>query len=1240
MCTNSISAYVSRLGLALFLVVSLVGCEDGGLDPYESEGEIACLFSYGCPAGTHCDLKRCVQECNAERPCADGLVCTSRGRCAATADDPADAPVRSKAGMLTAGESLRTLRSDQSHLTLRLEGAGKVRARVESNVPWLRPSAETFEFEDATEIRIPTTDAPVDVADPRSHTATLRVVSDQGDYHVFVRRRPSVAGVFSGSIAFDSVIHDERAYDLDLGETSFTIHVQDDDEGLRAMIDPERSTLFPASSGGPATTFDARVDGSHVKLRFAHHLDETSSAPLFPAKSPRVFVPSEVVRELTLDLVIDESGVLSGLAVEKIHGLTSTPVVLEGTARLVLQPGVTLAAFTESPAPTFPAGPSRGAGTPDSTCPPNDVSACNAGSWSCLTDPEHGLLATGYALSNFFAYDSPRPPLFDFLPEHTVDGKTPYGVLSAQCLAEVPDLRADASGATSTCVDLERLACARWYSATQLAGGLSAQGSMFTARAYGELFSMLANEAMIQATTHRFSSTATPSEMRTLYLEAHARYDALLHRLLDPRLFEELRAVDAWDAQLGAMAPELDNDRFPLRALAVAIRRSREMAMRAFEIDRITGTTTVENLRKRAQAGALNTWLATALAADLDARWRGEALELPTNDPVTEVRELGALMRVVEREVSSLGSELSGLGLSRTYVPLLARTSSADVETNFSRLYEIAEESVSRSLLADEKARTSQRTFDRDAGVVGQALSDEAQSIVYALADLCGQDFIVGQTPKPSVEDCGRTGGEARSALLAIETERLELLRAEQLLAAQHDLYRSRTETYARIRKVQADHLAFVDKTYAKIMDLRSAEASMNAAAAVVTGGVAGGAGGSPWGAAAGMAAGIAEGVGESLAAARLRLNLLLKAAALRVDHEITAIEQAQDLYETALQFQQLETQVFVKANELARAYATLANVEERARRLIARHADVTARLARVGEVSLDPSFRIERNTDAADADAAFARARRDLYLATRALEYETNTDLTNLANAVLLAPNAQHLDKARACLSDAWNDWRLLVSSTNQYVTEVSLARDVLGIQGKITDPETREVLDEGKQFRRFLFDQPYSVDGSRVWPALRFGTTLNRESGIFSSLVCNDRIRTIEVKLVGEGLEGTTAEVRVLVDGSSKLRSCSATPEEESLVPWNLRPEGSFAPATVAAGINAYDTQSQPNQSLSYYAVAQDTWILAIPDGSSAPANRNLDPTRIDDIVLRITHEGVASGSATASFAPTCNL
>ena len=130
-----------------------------------------------------------------------------------------------------------------------------------------------------------------------------------------------------------------------------------------------------------------------------------------------------------------------------------------------------------------------------------------------------------------------------------------------------------------------------------------------------------------------------------------------------------------------------------------------------------------------------------------------------------------------------------------------------------------------------------------------------------------------------------------------------------------------------------------------------------------------------------------------------------------------------------------------------------------------------------------------------------------------------------------------------------------------------------------------------------------------------------------------------TVEAKLVGPALRDGRAEVQLLADGASQLRACAASDTAPQVLAWNLRPRGQSAPALLSAGVNAYDDASSPNQSLLDYAVSQDTFILALPDADTSPANAGLDVSQLDDVVLRITHTGIARGSASSTFHPTCN-
>src|SRR5690606_14925492 len=220
------------------------------------------------------------------------------------------------------------------------------------------------------------------------------------------------------------------------------------------------------------------------------------------------------------------------------------------------------------------------------------------------------------------------------------------------------------------------------------------------------------------------------------------------------------------------------------------------------------------------------------------------------------------------------------------------------------------------------------------AGVIGQTLSDAQDSIVADLAGICGADFLVSGIPRREIEACGATSGSARLAIIAAETASLELLRAEQQLEAQHDILESRTATYAAIHDVQEAHIAFVNDVNETLLDARIAEGAKASAKAMASGVALGFQSGNTWAVATGAAAGIFAGGAESLISEQRRLEMLLEAEALRVDQEITDLENAQDLYEAALQFQQLSTQVAIKANEVARAYAAIAGLQETVQRL------------------------------------------------------------------------------------------------------------------------------------------------------------------------------------------------------------------------------------------------------------------------------------------------------------------
>lgn len=86
----------------------------------------------------------------------------------------------------------------------------------------------------------------------------------------------------------------------------------------------------------------------------------------------------------------------------------------------------------------------------------------------------------------------------------------------------------------------------------------------------------------------------------------------------------------------------------------------------------------------------------------------------------------------------------------------------------------------------------------------------------------------------------------------------------------------------------------------------------------------------------------------------------------------------------------------------------------------------------------------------------------------------------------------------------------------------------------------------------------------------------------------------------------------------------------------------EYQLVPRTVemAAGVNAYPA-SAPDTQLFGRSVAATEWTLAIPPGKVAPANADVDATKIEDIVFKIEHRAISlSPDGSREFNPSCGL
>jgi hypothetical protein len=231
------------------------------------------------------------------------------------------------------------------------------------------------------------------------------------------------------------------------------------------------------------------------------------------------------------------------------------------------------------------------------------------------------------------------------------------------------------------------------------------------------------------------------------------------------------------------------------------------------------------------------------------------------------------------------------------------------------------------------------------------------------------------------------------------------------------------------------------------------------------------------------------------------------------------------------------------------------------------------------------------------------------------------NHDLSTLEVAVQRARNYTTLNKLQGCLDSMFDQFNELYSSPQPFSTTVSV-RKLFGIKGPRTDEVTGKTLSEGEQFRSYVLNnQSLDADGTL---RIQFSTNLMPGNGLWSTETCIDKISEVQAQLVGDFLGDNEAQVDIALSGTSVLRTC----DTNELRDWNL---DSNSIAVIQAGVNTFGDVT--STSLLGQSVARATWTLSIPGSEAAPANADVDVTKLDDIVLRIKHRAVPLQTTSAA-------
>ena len=347
--------------------------------------------------------------------------------------------------------------------------------------------------------------------------------------------------------------------------------------------------------------------------------------------------------------------------------------------------------------------------------------------------------------------------------------------------------------------------------------------------------------------------------------------------------------------------------------------------------------------------------------------------------------------------------------------------------------------------------------------------------------------------------------------------------------------------------------------------------------------------------------------------------------------------------YQDELKSMLAESMTYVIANKRAEVAALQAFMEylgvvQRAELIKARYDALKVRADNLMELLTSPSVIFSFANRLESAESKLETAKSSLYGWLAAIEYYAVRPFVDQRKAILLARNTTQLEAIALKLED-------LVDSCGGAINKSSVilsVRDDLLKVGFDT-----EVLSAAERFRAILNQGAVPADtlirysgDSKIGDVIARGNakaasfTLDLNSFANLAITCNAKIDSIEIKLVGEGLNksGTGSlrpTVSFIYDGTSQLRSCQ--PNIDAIVSvltpgstnygsvTRLKTEGRTV--SPVAGVNEFTTASATvdtaNYGLQGLPLATTYTLLIDP---TVGENKNVDWTKLEDIELRI--------------------
>lgn len=1161
-----------------------------------------CVISADCPAGSHCDLGECIQECNAEVSCSGELSCSPRARCLAPNEKDEDPiPTGEYAGgvSISASSVLLGDADETFQIELSSSASDSVKYRVVPVAPHIAIDEPRGEFTGKTTLTLRVVrDGLVGIDVPGS----VKILTSLGDLVVDAPLHIGLTGRYQGTLRYDG-----GAVSLGAARVAFDVIEKNGDVSVRA--DSSASLLFPATAAGD-TTGHGTYDGTSFTATLSQLIESQFGGE-------RNHFGRDVGRRVSFDVKPASRGRLEGTFKETVFGLFLQPVELTGSVVLELMPGAPEPDFTLAQEPQMPAAPSGFLANAsdvfdwDDSCAEVHVKTCGP----TKSDP------VGCAKKIEEKYFAPLAVTLASKPTDSMPMADAAQACKSALAAKTLD---EYTGDAAACALAPAVGCAL----RELASAENELGAEDFSRVFARTLApslLVAQEDVVQGLYASFSQG--PSAERELYASGASALSPSARWVLQPGMLEYMRALTPGDAAGDASTSDPTASDFPaLRALARLLYVGSAIDSEQARTELASGMVDAPGAKRELQERTVLVLLESAALGEVLKTWG-------TSPPASAGATLTGVLNAPDQSFASLVQGAAAFGVPEGFVPFVYRPEDVGKgATNFEQMLAIAATPVTQAQADQTAFEGNKRTYEQNQQALEGELGNVRTSYDLALKQICGNDFDPDAVTEPKDWDVCGAGqkGEIGGLVLGIDQANARLESAQGRVIGMRQKIEISRDQLAKTQNVHAETLRFIDQTGKELEVITWSEGVLNAQQAAIQ--CAANSNIANLGAPAAMAgvSALIELEKAALAVARQRLQTAQSMRFEEAGAEIELINGMADIQKQMIDLAQLDVDTEQDVIGVLQAKLSLGNAIERAKAL---HEERGRALSAVsGSPATDPSYRLLRDSLALSAVRSRADAQRSLYLAGRALEYEIDTPLDGLSGAVIAASSGPKLQKLQTCLVKIHDDYRIAYGTPQQYVTQVSLRR-MLGITGPREDEVTGATLSEGELFRQQLLANE-NLDG-KGGVGIDFATNLQPGNGLFATDVCADKIVSVRVQLVGDFLGDDQAQVNLSLSGGSIMRSCA----DETLTNWSLGvgASGSNSFAVIQAGVNDFSA-APANTSLFGQAVARSSWRMLVPGAQDAPANADLDVTKLDDVVLELTHKALPKSKSALGVDVSC--